>query len=140
VETVIFASLFDDSNAIVLKTDVSAKYGNKSWREQLEVRFNSKLFYYIYILEDIRAVQNPVRYVDELERVQRQRRQQQQNSEVQFVWGIHKFLFYLKNFLILEGPSFLAPNPAVDYLDLDNQPGTSAAAAQQQTAVNLTNI
>nr|CAD2172899.1 unnamed protein product [Meloidogyne enterolobii] len=84
-----------------------------------------------------RVVQNPVRYVDELERVQRQRRQQQQqqqNSEVEVVWG-RNLNFYLIKTLTLEGPSFLAPNPAADYLDLDNQPGTSASSsrvAQQQ--------
>uniref|UniRef100_A0A915NF22 Uncharacterized protein n=1 Tax=Meloidogyne javanica TaxID=6303 RepID=A0A915NF22_MELJA len=62
-----------------------------------------------------RVVQNPVRYVDELERLQRREQQQQQNSDVQFVW---------------EGPSYLARNPTADYLDLDNQPGTSGSSSR----------
>uniref|UniRef100_A0A915LU60 Uncharacterized protein n=1 Tax=Meloidogyne javanica TaxID=6303 RepID=A0A915LU60_MELJA len=62
-----------------------------------------------------RVVQNPVRYVDELERLQRREQQQQQNSDVQFVW---------------EGPSYLARNPTSDYLDLDNQPGTSRSSSR----------
>jgi len=87
---------FDVIYAISLKINVSAKFGKKKWKGKLEVRFIYKLFK-IFIL----VVQNPVRYVDELERVQRQRRQQQQqqqNSEVEIVWGRNLNFYLIKNF------------------------------------------